>query len=370
VLLVCAGLLVRSLQNAEQMHPGFDTRNMVLASVEVVASGYTREQAHEVELRVLRSLAALPDVDSVTMADWVPLTFSRQTQVVAPEGYVPRRHEDMGVRAAFVGPDYLRVMRITRLAGRDITDRDVDGQPKVCLVDRAFADRFWPGADVLGKRIQARGNWYTVVGVAEQTRHQRLNEPEEPLVYFPLLQSFRGTVVMHVRAKGDAQRLAPAVEKRIRATEPRLPVFHLTTLERMATLGTLFERLAGTFVGVLGLAALSLSAVGIYGVLSYSTRQRTREVGVRLALGARPWQVFGMVLGRGLVLAAVGLVLGLAGAAGTSGALRSLLVGVAATDLLTFVAVALTLVTVAAAACALPAWRASRVQPLRALRHE
>jgi predicted permease len=371
VLLVCAGLLVQSLRNAERTSPGFDPSRIVIASVELGAAGYTREQGHELQKRLTRALAALPDVEAVTAADWVPLTFSKQTELVAPEGYVPHLHEDMDVRSAFVGPGYLDVMRIRKAAGRDFTEHDIDGQPRVCMVDRTFAERYWPGQDALGRRIRARsGNWYTVVGVSEVTRHQRLHEADEPIVYFPLLQTSRGEVTMHVRAKGDPQRLVPVVERTIRAADPRLPVFHLATMEQRVRMGTLFERLAGTFVGILGMVALALAAVGMYGVLAYSTRQRTREVGVRLALGASPSQVFGMVLQRGLALAGAGLVVGLAAAAATTGVLRRVLVGVEATDAITFAAVALTLVAVAAAACALPAWRASRVQPLQALRHE
>jgi predicted permease len=371
VLLVCAGLLVQSLRNAERTSPGFDASRMVLASVEFGASGYTREQSHEVEKRLVRALAALPDVESVTMADWVPLTFSRQTEIVTPEGYDPQPHEDMDVRSAFVGPAYLQVMRIRTASGRDFTDRDVDGQPKVCIVDRTFAERFWPGQDAVGRRVQARsGNWYTVVGVTEVTRHQRLHEADEPIVYFPVLQTYRSNVTMHVRTKGDPQRVVPVVEKTIHAVDGRLPVFELATMDQRVRMGTLFERLAGTFVGILGMVALALAAVGMYGVLAYSTRQRTREVGVRLALGARPSQVFGMVLQRGLALAGAGLLIGLGGAAAASGALRSVLVGIESTDLATFAGVAVTLALVAIAACALPAWRASHVQPLKALRHE
>jgi predicted permease len=370
VLLVCAGLLMRSLRNAEDTSPGFDATGVVIASVELRSAGYSREQAHAAEVRLIQELEALPGVESATLADWVPLTFSRHTDLVTPEGYVPRLQESMDVRSAFVGPGYLATMRIRQRTGREFTERDVDGQPMVCMVDREFAERYWPETEPLGRRLQARGNWYTVVGVTDQTRHQRLHEADEPMVYFPLLQSYRATITVHVRAKSDAQQLLPVVEKTIHAIDPRLPVFHLTTLERSVRLGTLFERLAGTFVGVLGLVALALSAVGMYGVLAYSTRQRTREVGVRLALGARPAQVFGLVLGRGLSLAAAGLVLGLTGALATTGALRSLLVGVEATDALTFGLVAGILAIVAAAACAVPAWRASHVQPLQALRHE
>jgi hypothetical protein len=261
-------------------------------------------------------------------------------------------------------------MGIGLRSGREFTPHDEDGQPLVCMVDRAFAAQYWPGLDAVGRRVQARGEWHTVVGITEQTRHQRLHEADEPMVYFPLLQTLRGTITVHLRARGDADRVAPVVEKVIRATDARLPVFDLTTLERRVRLGSLFERLAGTFVGTLGLLALALAAVGMYGVLAYSTRQRTREVGVRLALGARPAQVFAQVLGRGVMLAVAGVVLCLAGALATTGALRALLLGVGATDAVTFAIVASVLLAVAVAACAVPAWRASRVQPLTALRHE
>lgn len=371
VLLVCAGLFVRSLRNAERADPGFDPRGVVLASVDLQAPGYTREQAHEVELGLLRTLRSLPGVSAVTLADWVPLTsFTRHTEAVAPEGYTPRLHESMDVRSAYVGPEYLAAMHVARVDGRDFTDHDVDGDVRVCIVDRVFADRYWPGGQAVGRRLQARENWHTVVGVAGETRHQRLNEASEPIVYFPLLQSFRSDVTLHVRASGDPQRLVPAVEKAVHALDPTLPVFNVTTLERSIRLGTMFERIAGTFVGVLGLLALALAAVGMYGVLAYSTRQRTREMGIRLALGAGPAQVFGLVLGQGLTLAAAGLALGLLAAAATTRLVRSQLVSVGETDGLTFSAVTVLLAAVAIASCAVPAWRAAQVRPLQALRHE
>jgi ABC-type antimicrobial peptide transport system permease subunit len=173
-----------------------------------------------------------------------------------------------------------------------------------------------------------------------------------------------------VRAAGDPQRLLPVVEKVVRAADPRVPVYYVTTLERSVRLGTMFERLAGTFVGTLGLVALALAAVGMYGVLAYSTRQRTREMGIRLALGASPAQVFGLVLRQASVMVALGLGAGLLAAAATTRFVRSLLVGVAETDALTFGAVAVVLTLVALVACAVPAWRAAHVQPLHALRHE
>jgi predicted permease len=349
---------------------------VVLASVSLQAPGYSRQQGHAVQVRLLRALEVLPGVAAVTLADWVPLTFSRHTEPILVEGYVPRLHESMDLRTAFVGPGYLGAMRVPLVSGRDFTAHDVDSAPRVCIVDRVFAERYWPGENAIGKRLQAGSrpsggpSWREVVGVAEETRHQRLHEAGEPMVYVPLLQASRGSIVVHVRAAGDPQRLLPLVEKTIRATDPALPVFNVTTLDRSVRLGSMFERLAGTFVGVFGLVALALAAVGLYGVLAYSTRQRTREMGIRMALGAGQGEVLRLVLRQGAGLAAAGLALGLLAAAATTRFVRSLLFGVAETDLLTFAAVAVVLAAVALAACAVPAWRAARVQPLQALRHE
>ena len=370
VLLVCAGLFVQSLWNAELADPGFDSRNVALASVQVQSTGLSREEGHALEQRLLRALKPLPGVSDVTLADWVPLTFSRNTDTVLPEAYQPRLHESLEVRTAFVGPDYLRTLRIALVDGRDFTDQDVDGGQRVCLVDQVFASLYWPGQTAIGKRLQTRGDWYTVVGLAAETKHQRLNEAGEPIVYLPLLQSNRGTVTVHARTAGDPQPLLPLLEKTVHTVDARLPVFNVTTLAQSVRLGSMFERLAGTFVGMLGLTALTLAAVGMYGVLAYTTRQRTKEMGIRLALGARPVEVFGLVLRQALGLAAVGLSIGLGTALATTGLVRSMLVGVGSADASTFVAVAAVLVAVALAACAVPAWRAARVQPLHALRHE
>jgi predicted permease len=271
---------------------------------------------------------------------------------------------------AYVGPGYLQMMRTALLGGREFDEHDVDGVQRVCIVDRTFAERYWPGEAAVGKRVKASGAWHLVVGVARDSKHQRFSEGTEPLVYLPLLQSDRGGLTIHVRTAGDPQRLLPSVEKTVHALDPRVPVYHVTTLEQSTRLGTMFERIAGTFVGTFGIVALALAAVGMYGVLAYSTRQRTREMGIRLALGARPAQVFALVLRQASVLVALGLGAGLLAAVATTRFVRTLLVGVGETDPVTFVAVGGVLTLVALVACAVPAWRAAHVQPLQALRHE
>jgi predicted permease len=370
VLLVCSGLLVRSLRNAERSDPGFDPRGVALASIDPPAAGYGRAASHELQRRLVRALSAVPGVTSVSLADWVPLTFSGQSERLTPEGYVPRPHESMDVRSAYVGPSYMATMKATLIDGRDLTDDDADGAPKVCVVNRAFVDRYWPGERAVGRRLQRGKDWLEVVGVARTMKHLRLSEVDEPMVWLPLLQGDRGDLTVHVRTSGDPSQLLTVVQKTLRATDPKLPIYDVSTLERSIRIGSLFERLAGTFVGSFGLVALALASVGMYGVLAYSTRQRTREIGIRLALGARPAQVFALVLRQAGLLSGLGLGLGLLVAAATTRFLRSMLVGVEETDVATFATVAVMLAIVSLAACVVPALRAARVRPLQALRHE
>jgi hypothetical protein len=179
-------------------------------------------------------------------------------------------------------------------------------------------ERYWPGERAVGRRLQRGKAWLEVVGVGRTMKHLRLSEVDEPMVWLPLLQADRGDLTLHVRTSGDPERLLPVVQKTLRAIEPKLPIYDVSTLERRIRIGSLFERLAGTFVGSFGLVALALAAVGMYGVIAYSTRQRTREIGIRLALGARPSQVFGLVLRQAGLLSGLGLGLGLIVAAGTT----------------------------------------------------
>ncbi len=370
LLLICAGLFTRSLQRARRVDMGFDAGHVELAYYQLAPSGYTPQQAVAFDRQVLDKVRNMRGVESATLADFSPLSYTIHEDGVEPEGYLPRLHETMTADRATVGPDYLRTLRTPLLAGRDFTAADDLKSQQVAMVNQAFVDRYWPGMNALGRRVRLWDQWWTVVGVVANAKYRRLVYPPVPAVFVPLFQDYEDPLIIHARVSGDPRAYAAAIEQAIHDLDPDLPVFDVNSLQTSTGMGEVFERISVTFSGAFGLLALLLAGIGIYGVVAYTTRQRTREIGIRLALGAGKGHVFRMVLGQGLRLMIAGLGLGLALAAVLTRFLRSFLFGVAASDPLTFAMVAAALTAVALLACFLPARRAMRVDPLVALRCE
>ena len=370
VLLVCAGLFVRSLVNAQNTDPGFDANNVLLVSYDLGIMQYSGSRAMEFDREVLERVRALPGVESATLADFSPLSFTIHTDDVTPEGYVPRIHESLAMDRGDAGPGYLHTMRTPLLEGRDFTDEDTEHSQQVVIVNRAFVDRYWPGQDAIGKRLEYRGRWYSVVGVAGNGKYRRLIYDAAPLILVPLMQDFPSEAILHVRTSGDPMAFAPAVEKTIHSLNSNLPLFDVTTLKQNIQLGTAFQRIGVDFAGAFGLLAMLLSAVGVYGVVAYTTRQRTHEIGIRMALGAAKGDVFKHVLQQGMRLALLGLAAGFAVSLAVTRSLRGMLYGVGSEDWVTFTAVGVALCAVALIACVVPARRAASVEPAEALRIE
>ncbi len=370
LLLTCAGLFVRSLQNAQKADPGFDPSHVFLASYDLDPMGYSDEKGTEFDRQLLTRLNQLPGVQSATLADFSPLSFTIHSDDVIPEGYVPRLHESIEVDRGKVAPNYLQTLRTPLLAGRDFTSQDSEASQRVAIVNQAFVNRYWPGQNAIGKRIQTWGKWYTVVGVAANGKYRRLTYDPAPLVLYPLMQRYDNLVTIHVRTSGDPGAIASAVEQTVHSLNADLPLFNETTLQQNMQMGNVFGRIAAVFAGSFGLLALLLAAVGIYGVVAYTTRQRTHEIGIRMALGAGKGDVFRQVLGQGLRLTVAGLAVGISVSLVATRFLRGLLYGVDAADWLTFATVAILLCLVALAACYIPAHRAASIEPMQALRTE
>ena len=370
VLLVCAGLFTRSLQKAQQSDPGFDPDHVLLASYELAPAGYNEARGIEFHRQLLAKLATLPGVQSVTMADFSPLSFSIHTDLPELEGYIPKLHESMEIDRPIVGPDYFRTMRTPLIAGRDFTFEDTQKTQRVAVVNQEFVDRYWPGQDALGKQIHLYGREFTVVGIAQNAKYRRLIYGPAPAFYLELFQELRDPVTLHIRVLGDPQTFAPTVERAVQELDPNVPVFDVARLTDSMKMGSIFERIAVTFATSFGLLALLLAAVGLYAVIAYSNRQRAREFGIRMALGAQKNDVLRMVVSQGLKLTTVGVAIGIIGALGLTRFLSSLLYGVEPTDPLTFILVSLLLTGVALLACYIPARRATKVDPMVALRYE
>jgi predicted permease len=370
LLLTSAGLFVRSLQTAQRADPGFDPNHLLLVTFDLRPMGYTDETGKEFQRQVLLRVRQLPGVQSATMADFAPLTFTIHSDGVFPEGYIPRLHEDMEADRGDVATDYLATLRTPLLAGRDFTESDNSNGDRVAIVNQALVDRYWPGQQAIGKRVQFAGRWRTVVGVVANGKYRRLIYDPTPLILTPLAQRYQSEVILQVRTRGEPLAMATAVEQAIHGLNGDLPLYNITTLNESMQMGSVFERIAVTFAGSFGLLALILAAVGIYGVVSYTTRQRTHEIGIRIALGAGKTAIFRQVLQQGFILTVSGLAVGVVASLLLTHFLRSMLFGVGTTDLLTFATVAAVLSFVALFACYLPARRAAAIDPMQALRTE
>ena len=357
-LLIAAGLFVRSLLHARAIDVGFDPDRLIVASVHPSLHGYDQTRGRALYDRVLAGVRALPGIEEASLAASVPLGIGGSRRGTVIEGYQPQPGEDTETAYNVVSPRYFETMRIALVRGRSFTDADRAGVLPVVIVNEAFARRYWPGADPIGKRLSSNGRngpFREVIGVARTGKYRTLGE---------------GQVTLHAKVTGDPRLMLRTVRDAVRAVDTTVPVYDVKTMDDQLLIALLPARLAGTLLGAFGLLALLLASVGIYGVMAYSVVQRTREIGVRRALGADAANLLGLVIGDGMRLAAIGFALGLAAAAALTRFAASLLYGVAPTDPLTFAAALGVLATAALAACAVPALRALRVDPVTALRYE
>jgi predicted permease len=372
LLLVCAGLFLRSVLRAQQINPGFNSHNITIASYDLFSAGYSPEKGAEFDRQLVVKLEALPGVQSVALSSRVPLGLIPDSTSVKPEGYVPQAKELMETPDAIVTPNFFRTLQIPLVAGRDFTLEDTKSSQRAVIVNEAFANRYWPQQQALGKRLSSdtTHEWFTVVGVAHDTKTGTLTEKPTPFVYLPLYQVYSPAMIIHARVAGDPVAFGKTVEHAIHQLNPDLVVYDVNSLDLNEQINTFPQHIAGTFVGAFGLLALVLAAVGIYGVTAYTTRQRTHEIGIRMALGAGKEDILRLVVGHGLRLTFIGLALGLAASYALTRYLSSLLLGITSTDALTFSTVALLLCAVSLVACFLPARRAMRLDPMSALHYE
>jgi predicted permease len=371
VLLVAAGLFLRSLHNIQVQDLGFDPRGVLLASIELFTSGYDEPRGIAFYRELLERAQALPGVSDATLVRRVPLGIGGSSSTsLSIEGYEAPEGEAAFAYFNHVGPGYFRTLRMPLVAGRDFAPEDDGRGMRVAVVNETMARRYWPGRDALGGRFRVHGSWVSVVGVAKNGVYRDVGEPPAPWFFLPLYQSYRPAMTLALRSGGDPSLLAAPVTELARELDPSLALFGVRSFEDHLQATDFRQRLGSRALGLFGVLGLVLAAVGLYGVLSFTVAQRTREIGIRMALGGARRDVFRMVLGQGLRVAAVGLALGVALAAAGARALGSLLVGVGALDVPTFAGVVATLSAVALLACALPARRATRVDPIRALRHE
>jgi len=373
ILLVGAGLFLRSLRNATAIDPGFGIGSGLLVTIDPSLTGYDDARAEAFQQRLVERARTMPGVEAAGLASTVPLTIGAGRRSVAVEGYTPRQGEDMEFHDTKVGPGYFETMRVPLVEGRGFSEVDRAGAPEVIVVNEAFARRFWPGEEALGKRVSvsgAEGPFAEVIGVARDGKYVTLGEDPTPFFFMPLLQHPEARVTLVARTAGDPRRVAVALRAEIHALDPDLAIESIETVEQHLGLSLLPARIAGAVLGAFGLFGLLLASLGVYGVLAYAVSQRTREIGVRVALGAGGWDIVSLVLGEGMRLVAVGIGAGLVAALAVARLIRGFLYGLSPLDPLTFAGVACLFGAIAAIASYLPARRAARLNPVDALRAE
>jgi macrolide transport system ATP-binding/permease protein len=376
VVLVAAGLFVRSLTRTESVDLGFDMRHVLNVSLNPAFQGYDQPRAEALFRELLRRARAMPGVDSASLAFSAPFSYYGRGAEVYPEGApggpnarVLQSHLNL------ISDDYFAVLRIPLVAGRDFGSADTSTSTKVAIVNQAFAQRFWQRGDVIGRRFRyqtATGPWVTVVGVARDSKVNDLTSPASAQFFVPQSQDYEPVHVLQLRTQAAPEALILAVEAQIHDLDPNLPVYDVSSMEGAmnGANGFFLYQVGAAIASALGGLGLLLAVVGVYGVVSYTASRRTHEVGVRMALGAQRSSIFGLVLRQAVVLVGSGVVLGLLVAFFVMRLLSSLLVGVTATDPVTFTSVAGLLLAVALVACYLPARRAAHVSPSTALRLE
>jgi len=375
VALVCAGLFVRSLGSSRRLDVGFRRpEGVLLVDTDLRQAGLRDTTGLPAVQRLLEAVRGVPGVRSAALATYVPLGISGGGAIsVRVDGYAPRRNEGMAPRYSMVSGDYFRTMEIPILRGRQVEDSDRRGGQRVAVVNEEFARRWLSGRDPLGARVAWAGGdttWMTIVGVAREGKYGSLSESPKPVIWVPLEQRFPRSFTVHVRAEGDPQLLAGALRRAFAAAHPGLPFLDVRTMEEHMQASLLTSKMGAYMLSAFGAVALLLSTIGLYGLMAYAVSRRTREIGVRMALGADRVQVVRLVLRAAMRLVGMGLLLGTVAALGAGRLLRSQLLGVSPYDPATLLAVAALLAAVALVATLTPANRAARVDPVVALRHE
>ena len=372
VLLIGAGLFVRSLRSAYSVDLGFDPDRMAVVAFNLRLQGYDEPRGRLLMDAMLDKARSIPGVQSAVFAQ-VPLLGmeARQRRGFRIEGYTPRPGEDMEYHFNHVGPGYFRTLGAKLLEGREFTSDDRTGAQGAVVVTEAFAKRFWPGQNAIGKRLlSGRQTSYQVVGVVANARYVFLNEPALPMVFLAAAQNYSSGMTLHVRTSGDPAAIVPVLRKELLDLNKDLPIVKAATLfEHMGT-ALLPARMAGFLFSVFGLIALALATLGTYGVVAYAVTQRTREIGVRIALGARHGEILGFILRGGAGLAVTGVAIGLAVSLVVTRFLSTFLYGISPTDPVTFAGISILLMLIALAACYIPARRAGGIDPMVALRHD
>ncbi len=376
VLLIFAGLAVRSLRNATSMDPGFNPRNVVVATIAPRLSSYGETKGRAFFRELLARLNALPGVESASMTANLPLTLSVALSFFTLEGeeQLPENQRRL-VDMTMVSPEYFRTVGIPFIAGRDFSERDQDAASQLVVINETMARRFWPNENPVGRRFSItlfgpQLRRAEIIGVVKDGKYRTLGEEPRPFVYANMVQNYAGMATLIVRAGGDTRTVFADIRKTVSSIDRSMPVFGLMTLTERIGPSLLLPKYAAMLFGAFGVLGTLLAVVGLYGVVSYSVSQRTHEIGVRMALGGQRSDILKLVVGEGMVLTGVGLALGLAGALVLARFISVILYGIGSADPVTFIGISVLMIVVTLEACYIPARRATGVEPTIALRYE
>jgi predicted permease len=379
VVLIAGGLFVRSLQQVGRMDLGFRADRLLLASLDLGLQGYDEARQRRFHQQLLNRLNASPGVRSASLASTVPFSYDFEIAQVAPEEKAGDKNSLLTAHANYVSPEYLATVGTALLSGRNFTPGDDERAPKVAIINSLMAERLWPGpnaaSDALGRQFKwgEDGALWRVVGVARNAKYVMIGEEPRPFFYAPLAQRLASPVTIYVWTEGAPSAFTPSAREVLRQLDPGLPIYDVRTMEEHlndSAFAMMPLRYGAALAGAQGLLGLLLAAMGLYGVVSYAVSQRTREIGVRMALGARSFDIFRLVVRDGLRLMLIGLAIGLLVSLGFTAILAKVLYGLAPAAAPVYVAVVISLTAVALLACYLPARRAARVDPMSALRCE
>jgi predicted permease len=387
IALIGAGLFARSFQTTSRINPGFDPEHVLLSQFYLATSGYNLEEREAFCRRLQRDMEATPGIVGAAYSDGVPLGIEPSWwEDLQVEGYTPAPGENMKIFRNVISPGYLNLLRIPVVEGRNFTEHDDESpnSPNVMIVNQEFVRRFFHSRIPIGRKIHGWGDWFTVVGVAQDSKYHHLGESPVPYTYFPVRQVYRTDMQLafYVRTKGDPEAMLATLRQKVHAIDPNVTVFDAAPMTEILGASLYPQKIAATLLAIMGTLAVLLAAVGLYSVMAYSVAQRTHEIGIRMALGARPGVVMGMVIRQGLAIAAVGVFAGSCLALPLSRGLQAIsmtgpamvaptkFLGGNATDPWIYLAAAAFLCAVAALAAYLPARRAASIEPMIALRAE
>ena len=371
VLLVSASLFLRTLRNAQSADPGFSTRSGLLASIDLAPAGYDDARGRAFLRELLARVREIPGVDAASTAGRVPLDFGWSgTMRVAIDGYTPTPNEEMDLYYNRVGSDFLRTLGIPLLDGREFTDRDTADSLGVCVVSEAVARRYFAGRNPIGGRIHIGTTVVQVVGVARDAKDSSISETPRAYFYLPAQQWHQPATTLAVKTAGDPASVVPALQRIVKQLDVNVPLYDIRTIRDHLQIVSFLQRQIASMLAVFGVLALLMAMVGLYGVIATTVSQRTAEIGMRMALGAGRGDILALVLRQGLGVTLTGIAIGLAGSVAVTRLFKTQLVGVSATDFVSFVGTTALLGLVALAATYVPARRAARIDPLEALRQD